>query len=84
MPPARQPINHGTVGGFNTHYKRGIPPCQACRAARNAATAAYRSVLIVCADCGRQRRREAKGMCSSCYARSLRLQWRSREWAPRW
>lgn len=31
-----QPVRHGTVGGANAHYRRGIPLCEECRTARNA------------------------------------------------
>jgi hypothetical protein len=33
----RQPIKHGTDGGWQAHRKRGEPVCEACRIARNAA-----------------------------------------------
>lgn len=31
--PERQPIKHGTPGGYKTHRKRGEDACAACKAA---------------------------------------------------
>lgn len=30
---ARRPIQHGTIGGYRTHYRHGVPMCEPCRAA---------------------------------------------------
>lgn len=30
----RNAIRHGTRGGYSAHYRRGIPPCDACRQAQ--------------------------------------------------
>ena len=29
----KKPINHGTMSGCQTHYRRGEPPCDPCREA---------------------------------------------------
>lgn len=29
----RRPINHGTLGGYRTHYRHDVPMCEPCRAA---------------------------------------------------
>ena len=34
--PRPQPIVHGTMGGYQQERRRGIMPCDDCRAARNA------------------------------------------------
>ena len=34
--PKPRPINHGTLGGYRTHYRRGEPVCDACRDAARA------------------------------------------------
>ena len=41
-PPAPQPINHGTMGGYRTHKRRGIPFCEPCRRAEANARQARR------------------------------------------
>ena len=33
--PNIDPIRHGTYAGYAQHRRRGIPPCDACREARN-------------------------------------------------
>lgn len=58
--PKPRPINHGTLGGYRTHYRRGEPICDACRDAQRAARGhkAFRA-----AECGTR----------SGYGRHLRL-----------
>jgi hypothetical protein len=34
---SRQPINHGTIGGYRTHYRHGVPMCEPCLAANRRA-----------------------------------------------
>lgn len=41
----REPINHGGVGGYSTHMRRGESPCDACKEAHNAANATRRRKL---------------------------------------
>ena len=36
--PKRRPVNHGTLGGYHTHRKRGEVACIECKAAANAYT----------------------------------------------
>jgi len=31
--PKPKPIQHGTIGGYNAHFRRGTSPCQPCRRA---------------------------------------------------
>jgi hypothetical protein len=78
MAPPRKPINHGTEGGFNAHYRRGDPACEPCRKAHAQRTTEWRSVLIICRDCGRERHREARGRCAGCYQRLKREAYRAR------
>ena len=47
--PKPRPINHGTLGGYRTHYRRGEPLCDACR---DAARAARGSKPFHAAECG--------------------------------
>lgn len=56
----RQPINHGTLGGARTHYRRGEPLCEPCRDAQR--TAAGHKPFKA-AECGTR----------SGYGRHLRL-----------
>ena len=47
-PPPRDvsaPINHGTIGGYQTERRRGLPTCERCRAANAAAVMKYRKGL---------------------------------------
>ena len=32
--PQRQPINHGTLGGYRAHIRHDVPLCDDCKAAR--------------------------------------------------
>lgn len=33
-PATLKPIQHGTTAGYKMHHRRGIPPCEPCKAAR--------------------------------------------------
>jgi hypothetical protein len=46
--------------------------CVPCREAHKAAVVAWRSVLIICRDCGEEKRRGTKGRCGRCYSRMQR------------
>lgn len=70
--PFKQPIKHGTSGGYRVHKGRGETACQPCTQAHNAELVEYRSYLITCKECGQEKRRYSQGRCGMCASRISR------------
>jgi hypothetical protein len=68
----RQPIKHGTDGGYQAHVKYREPMCEPCRAVHTQKLREWHAVEVVCRDCGQFRPRGSKGRCVACYKRRLR------------
>lgn len=44
----QKPINHGTIGGYRTHFRHGVPMCEPCREVNRQARGHKRPVLLPC------------------------------------
>jgi len=72
----------GTTEGYRMHLKYGPPPCEKCREANRARSAARRAQMVVCPDCGRYMKMAATYRCDWCYKKLLKAR-PKRKKAPR-
>lgn len=66
---------HGTIQGYRAHLRWGPPPCDECREANRLRTAARRSELVECVECGEVKPRAWHNRCDWCaklYVRNRR------------
>ena len=79
---ALPPINHGTVSGYRTHYRRSEPPCDDCRRAQAEYAAAKHSGPKPCGTeaAYARHRRNGEPPCEAC-RRAQNKARRTRGWA---
>lgn len=75
----RRPINHGTLGGYRTHYRHKVPMCEPCRNAERVFKGRRKLVLAPCGTRGAYARhlRAGEATCAACRAANTAA---GREW----
>lgn len=81
MAGKRQPIRHGTTGGFRAHFRHGEPMCDPCRDADRERRGVKKRVLLPCGTQGAYARHLNRNEepCEPCRAANLEKTNRFRE-----